>query len=58
MDGDGNLDGLKTMGFEVLHDFEEVSCDASTWQMVPPSSFGEGASVLGKGAARERTRIT
>ncbi|KAI9699527.1 MAG: hypothetical protein M1820_007158 [Bogoriella megaspora] len=37
MDGDGNFDGLSTMGFGVLHNFEEVSCDAATWTMVPPS---------------------
>jgi len=37
MDGDGNFDGLSAMGFSVLHNFEEVSCDAATWTMVPPS---------------------
>ncbi|KAF2843452.1 glycoside hydrolase family 3 protein [Patellaria atrata CBS 101060] len=37
MDGDGNFDGLSTMGFDVLHNFEEVSCDAATWTMVPPA---------------------
>lgn len=37
MDGDGNFDGLSAMGFNVLHNFEEVSCDAATWTMVPPS---------------------
>ncbi|KAF2761394.1 glycoside hydrolase [Pseudovirgaria hyperparasitica] len=37
MDGDGNFDGLSAMGFDVLHNFEEVSCDAATWTMVPPS---------------------
>lgn len=37
MDGDGNFDGLSAMGFGVLHNFEEVSCDAATWTMVPPS---------------------
>ncbi|KAK4619738.1 Beta-hexosaminidase [Fulvia fulva] len=37
MDGDGNLDGLSAMGFSTLHNFEEVSCDAATWTMVPPS---------------------
>jgi hypothetical protein len=36
MDGDGNFDGLSAMGFSVLHNFEEVSCDAATWTMVPP----------------------
>ncbi|KAK4495645.1 hypothetical protein PRZ48_012913 [Zasmidium cellare] len=35
MDGDGNFDGLSAMGFNVLHNFEEVSCDAATWTMVP-----------------------
>jgi len=25
------------MGFSVLHNFEEVGCDAATWTMVPPS---------------------
>ena len=37
MDGDGNFDGLSAMGFSALHNFEEVSCDAATWTMVPPS---------------------
>lgn len=37
MDGDGGFDGLSAMGFSVLHNFEEVSCDAATWTMVPPS---------------------
>jgi len=37
MDGDGNFDGLSAMGFSVLHNFEEVSCDAATWTMVPPA---------------------
>ncbi|KAK4991188.1 hypothetical protein LTR50_001946 [Elasticomyces elasticus] len=37
IDGDGNFDGLSAMGFSVLHNFEEVSCDAATWTMVPPS---------------------
>ncbi|OJD39943.1 glycoside hydrolase family 3 protein [Diplodia corticola] len=37
MDGDGSFDGLSAMGFDVLHNFEEVSCDAATWTMVPPS---------------------
>ncbi|TKA76470.1 hypothetical protein B0A49_02234 [Cryomyces minteri] len=37
MDGDGNFDGLSAMGFGLLHNFEEVSCDAATWTMVPPS---------------------
>ncbi|KAI7336368.1 glycoside hydrolase [Hortaea werneckii] len=37
MDGDGNFDGFSAMGFDVAHAFEEVSCDAATWTMVPPS---------------------
>ncbi|KAF2115805.1 glycoside hydrolase superfamily [Lophiotrema nucula] len=37
MDGDGNIDGLSTLGFKVLHNFEEVSCDAATWTMIPPA---------------------
>lgn len=37
MDGDGNFDGFSAMGFDVLHNFEEVSCDAATWTMIPPS---------------------
>lgn len=37
IDGDGGFDGLSAMGFNVLHNFEEVSCDAATWTMVPPS---------------------
>ncbi|KAK8194203.1 hypothetical protein M8818_007391 [Zalaria obscura] len=37
MDGDGNFDGLSAMGFSTLHTFEEVSCDAATWTMVPRS---------------------
>lgn len=30
MDGDGSFDGLSAMGFNMLHNFEEVSCDAAT----------------------------
>ncbi|KAF2660444.1 glycoside hydrolase family 3 protein [Lophiostoma macrostomum CBS 122681] len=37
MDGDGNFDGFTSMGFTVMHNFEEVSCDAATWTMIPPS---------------------
>ncbi|KAI9826495.1 MAG: hypothetical protein M1819_007344 [Sarea resinae] len=37
VDGDGNFDSLSALGFNVLHSFEEVSCDAATWTMVPPS---------------------
>ncbi|KAF1812839.1 glycoside hydrolase [Eremomyces bilateralis CBS 781.70] len=36
VDSDGNDDGLSAMGFEPMHTFEEVSCDAATWTMVPP----------------------
>ncbi|MBE7182617.1 MAG: hypothetical protein INR71_15665, partial [Terriglobus roseus] len=54
MDGDGNVDGLKAMGFEVLHDFEEVSVDSTSFSMVQPSAYGEGASYLGRGAAVEK----
>jgi hypothetical protein len=28
MDGDGNFDGLSAMGFDVLHRFDEITCDA------------------------------
>ena len=35
MDGDGTTGSLSAMGFEPLHTFEDVSCDASTWTMVP-----------------------
>ncbi|EAT90759.2 hypothetical protein SNOG_02547 [Parastagonospora nodorum SN15] len=37
MDGDGNFDGFSSMGFDVMHNFEEVSCDAATWTMIPPA---------------------
>lgn len=37
MDGDGNFDGFSAMGFGVLHNYEEVSCDAATWTMIPPA---------------------
>ncbi|KAL2012758.1 hypothetical protein VTN00DRAFT_283 [Thermoascus crustaceus] len=37
VDGDGNFDSLSGMGFNVLHSFEEVTCDAATWTMMPPS---------------------
>ncbi|KAF2019723.1 glycoside hydrolase family 3 protein [Aaosphaeria arxii CBS 175.79] len=37
MDGDGNFDGFSAMGFDVMHNFEEVSCDAATWTLIPPS---------------------
>ncbi|KAK2741583.1 hypothetical protein FQN57_005566 [Myotisia sp. PD_48] len=35
VDGDGNFDSLAAMGFIVLNSFEEVTCDAATWNMVP-----------------------
>ncbi|KAF2097906.1 glycoside hydrolase [Rhizodiscina lignyota] len=54
MDGDGNVDVLKSIGFDVVSDFEEVSCDASTFTMLQPSVYGEGTSLLGKGAAVEK----
>ncbi|KAM5469096.1 putative beta-N-acetylhexosaminidase [Microsporum audouinii] len=31
VDGDGNFDSLTTMGFSVLHSFEELTCDAAAW---------------------------
>ena len=34
IDGDGNFDSLTAMGFQVMHNFEEVSCDADT--LKPP----------------------
>ncbi|KAJ5779065.1 Glycoside hydrolase superfamily [Penicillium paradoxum] len=34
VDGDGNFDHLSTMGFTMLHSFEEVNCDAATWTMM------------------------
>ncbi|KAJ5476038.1 Glycoside hydrolasesuperfamily [Penicillium sp. IBT 31633x] len=34
VDGDGNFDNLSTMGFTMLHSFEEVNCDAATWTMM------------------------
>lgn len=37
VDGDGNFDSLSGMGFNVLHSFEEVTCEAATWTMMPPS---------------------
>ena len=36
IDGDGNFDGFSAMGFDVLHNFEEVSVDAATWANRPP----------------------
>ncbi|EED18474.1 beta-N-acetylglucosaminidase, putative [Talaromyces stipitatus ATCC 10500] len=37
VDGDGNFDSLTAMGFTVLHSFEEVTCDATTWKLMQPS---------------------
>ncbi|CAI7651178.1 unnamed protein product [Penicillium pancosmium] len=37
VDGDGNFDCLSSMGFTMLHSFEEVNCDAATWSMMHPS---------------------
>ncbi|KAL1988618.1 hypothetical protein VTN96DRAFT_9013 [Rasamsonia emersonii] len=37
VDGDGNFDSLSAMGFGVLHSFEEVTCDAATWKLIPPA---------------------
>ncbi|KAJ5092213.1 hypothetical protein NUU61_007083 [Penicillium alfredii] len=37
VDGDGNFDCLSTMGFSMLHSFEEVNCDAATWTMMHSS---------------------
>lgn len=31
VDGDSNLDCLSGMGFEMLHQYEEVNCDATVW---------------------------
>jgi beta-N-acetylhexosaminidase len=36
MDGDGNFDGLTAMGFDVLHRFDEIICDAATFTMQAP----------------------
>lgn len=40
VDGDGNVNSLNIMGFELLHSFEEISCDASTFNMMAPSVQG------------------
>ena len=37
MDGDGTTGSLSAMGFEPLHTYEDVGCDAATWTMVPPT---------------------
>ena len=45
VDEDGNFDSLSAMGFRILHSFEEVTCDAATWTMVPPSHvFGRSST--------------
>lgn len=33
VDGDGNMDSLSAMGFNVLHSFDEISCDANTFTL-------------------------
>ncbi|KAJ5902419.1 hypothetical protein N7495_002947 [Penicillium taxi] len=35
VDSDGNFECLSSMGFSMLHNFEEVNCDAATWMMHP-----------------------
>ena len=35
VDRDGNVDNLTAMGFTVLHNFDEISCDVGTF--VPPT---------------------
>ncbi|KAJ5554483.1 hypothetical protein N7513_004442 [Penicillium frequentans] len=37
VDGDGNFDCISSLGFSMLHSFEEVNCDAGTWTMMHPS---------------------
>ena len=37
MDGDGTTGSLSAMGFEPLHSFEDITCDAATFSMIPPS---------------------
>ncbi|KKK11926.1 putative beta-N-acetylglucosaminidase [Aspergillus rambellii] len=37
VDGDSNFDCLSGLGFDTLHSFEEVNCDAATWTMVSAS---------------------
>ncbi|KAJ5752375.1 hypothetical protein N7520_009292 [Penicillium odoratum] len=36
VDGDGNFDCISSLGFSMLHSFEEVNCDATTWTMMHP----------------------
>ena len=35
VDYDGNVDNLTAMGFTVLHNFDEISCDAGTFEFPP-----------------------
>ncbi|THC92261.1 hypothetical protein EYZ11_008268 [Aspergillus tanneri] len=37
VDGDSNFDCLAGMGFNTLHSFEEVNCDAASWTMMTAS---------------------
>ncbi|KAJ5286883.1 hypothetical protein N7478_002569 [Penicillium angulare] len=37
VDGDGNFDCLSSLGFDMLHSYEEVNCDAATWTMMHPA---------------------
>ncbi|KAJ5936426.1 hypothetical protein N7454_005061 [Penicillium verhagenii] len=37
VDGDGNFDCISSLGFSMLHSFEEVNCDATTWTMMHTS---------------------
>jgi beta-N-acetylhexosaminidase len=37
VDADGTSECLSAIGFSVLHNFEEVTCDVATWTMMPPS---------------------
>lgn len=39
MDGDGHVGSLNVMGFELLHSFEEISCDAASFGMAPPPTY-------------------
>lgn len=34
VDGDGHFDSLSAMGFDVLHSYEEVTCDAASWRSI------------------------
>ncbi|KAL9055455.1 MAG: hypothetical protein Q9162_003553 [Coniocarpon cinnabarinum] len=35
-DGDGTTGSLSAMGFDSLHSFEDISCDAATFSMISP----------------------